>query len=56
MGLLRQLTDLGWQYVCRINRNTLQRETDEDDTYSLRWLNTQPGELIEVPDVLWRCV
>lgn len=53
LGLLGTLTALNWHYVCRINKNTLLRETDEKDTYSLRWLNTQPGDLIEVPDVLY---
>lgn len=53
LGLQRTLTDLNWHYVCRINKNTLVREIDDEDTYSLRWLNTQPGELIAVPVVFY---
>ena len=55
LGLLGTLTDLNWQYVCRINKNTVLRETDEEDTYSLRWLNalaeclsTLPGFVVGV--------
>ena len=53
LGLLKTLRDLNWQYACRIAKNTLLRELDEDDAYSISCLDIQPGRLIEVADVYY---
>ena len=49
--LLAQVCGLGWQFVCRTGPNILASEEGEE--FALSWLNVEPGERIEVPDVFF---
>ena len=49
--LLDLLQRLGWLFVCRIAKNTLLCE--EGKWFSLDWLTLQPGEAVEMADVLF---
>jgi hypothetical protein len=47
--LLAMLEDLGWNYVCRTAKNA--QLCEEGEWFSFAWLNVEPGECIEIPDV-----
>lgn len=51
LGLLKALGDLGWQFVCRIPKNTLLSQPDDTTLWALPWLNLQPGEQVVLEDV-----
>jgi hypothetical protein len=60
VGLLQAICDAGWQFVCRVQKNLLVREAlvldgleAHQERVALSWLNIQPGELIELPDMLF---
>jgi hypothetical protein len=52
--LLAALTEAGWQYVCRTAKNALLCEADwPAETFSLSELCLQPGDSVELGDVLF---
>ncbi len=52
-GLLSAVEAQGWQYVCRLPKNTLVREAGEEVRYSLAWLGVERGHVCELPDVFF---
>lgn len=53
-GLLAALTQAGWHYVCRTARNVRLAEADwAGETFSLADLGLQPGDCVEMADVLF---
>lgn len=51
VGLLQAATDLGWDSVCRIPRNTLISEAGDESRHSLRETGLRPGEQVVYEDV-----
>lgn len=49
--LLKEVRALGWQFVCRTSPNIIVIEEGEE--FALSWLNVEPGEHIEVPEVFF---
>ena len=53
-GLLQDITNIGWHYVCRTAKNTLLAEADwPEETFSFAHLDLQPGDCVEMPDLLF---
>ena len=53
-GLLADMAAAGWHYVCRTAKNVLLAEaTWPDETFSLSDLHLQPGESVEMTDLLF---
>lgn len=52
-GLLSAIEAQGWQYVCRLPKNTLLKEAGEEVRYSLAWLGVERGHVCELPDVFF---
>jgi len=53
-GLLQDITDAGWHYVCRTAKNTLLAEADwPEETFSFAHLDLQPGDCVEMPGLLF---
>ena len=52
--LLQDITAAGWHFVCRTAKNVLLQEADwPDETFSLSALGLQPGDCVELSDVLF---
>ena len=52
--LLKDITALGWHFVCRTAKNVLLAESDwSDETFSLSQLDLQPGDCVELTDLLF---
>lgn len=53
-GLLRDITEAGWHYVCRTAKSALLAEADwPGETFSLCDLGLTPGDCVELPDLLF---
>ena len=53
-GLLQGIAAAGWHFVCRTAKNVLLAEADwPGETFSLSALDLQPGDCVELPDVLF---
>lgn len=53
-GLLTDIMAAGWHYVCRTAKSVLLAEADwPDETFSLLHLGLQPGDCVELTDVLF---
>jgi len=51
IGLLAAVTQQGWQFVCRTQKNVVLFEGEED--FRLSWLNLKPGEAIPLEEVFF---
>ncbi len=52
--LLADITKAGWHFVCRTAKNVLLAEADwPDETFSLSQMDLQPGDSVELTDVLF---
>ena len=52
--LLQDITAAGWRYVCRTAKNVLLAEADwPEETFTLSQLDLQPGDCVELTDVLF---
>lgn len=52
--LLSDITNAGWHYVCRTAKNVLLAESDwPEETFSLTHLDLQPGDSVELIDLLF---
>lgn len=51
VGLLQAATDLGWEFACRIPKNTLVGEAGDPARCPVSWLNLQPGEQVVLEEV-----
>ena len=51
VNLLGALAGFGWHFVCRTCNNMHVNEGGE--AFNLRWLNVEPGDCIELPDVFF---
>ena len=49
VALLEKVRALGWQFVCRTGPNLIASE--EGQEFRLAWLNVEPGDYIELPQV-----
>ena len=53
-GLLRDITEAGWYYVCRTAKSALLAEADwPSETFSPCDLGLTPGDCVELPDLLF---
>jgi len=51
VGLLRLISQQGWQFVSRIGKNS--KMCEDDEWFSLSWRPLSPGEAFELPHVLF---
>ena len=52
--LLQDITAAGWHFVCRTAKNVLLCEADwPEETFALSQLDLQPGDCVELSDVLF---
>ncbi|MBV9849209.1 MAG: transposase [Armatimonadetes bacterium] len=54
-GLLQDIAAAGWHYVCRTAKSVRLAEADwAEEPFSLSQLCLQPGDCVEMPDLLFR--